>query len=116
MLKDLGGKNTEGVAARRFQWLSRICFKFSVVNQLRQPVRSAKFLVIFYDNDDQPLDFKYVTLSQAIPAGLATWTDIEMVDTSTGEICYPGDEIFKRNPKPGRWEVRVLGFELVEEQ
>jgi S1-C subfamily serine protease len=117
VLKDLGGKSTEGVVTKRFEWPSPICFKFSVVNQLRQPIRSPRFLVIFYDNDHEPLDFKFVTVNGVIPAGLAQWTSLEMVDESTGKICYAGEEnvVFKRNPKPGTWEIRVLGFELLEE-
>ena len=126
VLNNLGGKSTEGVVAKRFEWLSQICFKFSVVNQLRQPIQGAQFLIIFYDGDDQPVDFKYVTLDRVIPAGLASWTDIQMVDESTGKICSPPPDpnspeaLFmpkpKANQKPGRWEVRVLGFQLVEEQ
>lgn len=126
VLNDLGEKSTEGVVAKRFEWQGTIGFKFSVVNQLRQPIKSAQFLVIFYDGDDQPVDFKYVTLNSIIPAGLATWTDTTFVDISTGRICSPppdpnspealfGDKP-KSGQKPGRWEVRVLGFELVDEQ
>ena len=113
LLKDLGGKSTEGVVARRFEWLGPT-FKFSVANQLRQPIRAAKFLVIFYDTDNQPLDFAFVTLEQVIPAGLATWTSSQCVDQSTALICSQGYGKWK--PNPGRCEVRVLGFTLVEEQ
>ena len=115
VLKDLGGKSTEGVVAKRFEWLGPT-FKFSVANQLRQPIRSAKFLVIFYDNDSQPLDFAFVTLEQVIPAGLATWTGLTKVDYSTFAICATSDGFLSQKPKPGRAEIRVLGFTLVEEQ
>ena len=118
MLKDLGGKSTEGVVARRFAWeqfnIGR--FKFSVANQLRQPIRSAKFLVVFYDDDKQPIDFEFVTLEQVIPAGLATWTGLTKVDYSTFAICATSDGFLSQKPKPGRAEIRVLGFTLVEEQ
>ena len=122
VLKDLGGKSTDGIVTKRFEWYSYTGqfyeFKFSVVNQLRQPIRSPKFLVIFYDNDHEPLDFKYIHMAnEVIPAGLAKWTASQSVDASTGKICYDGPEnsVVKRNPKPGTWEIRVLGFELIEE-
>ncbi len=110
LLKDMGGKNTEGVVAKRFEWKPPMFgdFRFSVVNQLHQPIRSAKFLVVFYDNENEPLDFTYVTCNQTIPAGLAKWTETAHVDDATAKICL--------SPKqPGRWEIRVLSFELIEE-
>ena len=146
VLKDLGGKSTEGVVAKRFEWDQFSGFKFSVVNQLRQPIRSPRFLVIFYDADGQPLDFKFVTLYKEVPGGLATWTDSQFVDVATAEICNPNGEqkskgdiikvpsaeemkrgvkietikpeaLDKENEKrKGRTEIRVLGFELIEEQ
>jgi hypothetical protein len=117
VLKDLGGKSTEGVVARRLQWTGLAQFQFSVANQLRQPIQSAKFLVIFYDSENQPLDFKFVTLEQVIPAGLATWTSTQNVDYYTAEICSPDRAYFVgSNPKLGKCEIRVLGFTLVDEQ
>jgi hypothetical protein len=115
ILDGLGSKSTDGVTARRLQW-GIFDFKFSVANQLRQPIKNATFLVVFYEDENQPIDFKMVTLDKEIPAGLATWTIETRVDRETVEICNP-DWAFPRTTRKGvnpRVEFRVLGFELVE--
>lgn len=117
VLKDVGGKSTEGVIANRLTWSIFGTYKFSVVNRLRQPISSARFLVIFYDHEDQPLDFKYVNLRQTIPAGLATWTKDVEVDTQTAVVCNPElNELNSAKTPKGKVEIRVLDFELVDEQ
>jgi len=110
----LGSKITEGITAGRIRWVGISSFKFSVANQLRQPIKNAAFIVIFYEDENQPIDFKMVTLAKEIPAGLASWTKETDVDLETAKICnpeWPGTKRTGANPKV---EFRVLDFEVVE--
>ena len=119
ILKDLGSRNTSGVVGRKFEWTSYTDCKFSVLNQLREPIQNAEFMVIFYDDEGSPIEFKLVSLPKLIPAGLATWTEEISVNTSTARFTsdsyrslFKGDYLAKL-PKEGRVEIRVLGFDLV---
>lgn len=117
ILKDLGPRNTAGVVARKIEWPFTYHFKFSILNQLQQPIRDATFLATFYDDEDQPIDFKIVANNKVIPAGLAVWTETVQVDESTARYCSTLDlwQNRRKGAKAGRVELRVLGFDLVEE-
>ena len=116
ILKDLGPRNTAGVVARKSEWVFPLVLKCSILNQLQQPVKNVFCIVVFYDDEDTPIDFKTVSVVAMIPAGLATWTDEVRVEDSTARYC--SDEYRKlglrKSSKQGRVEIRVLSFDLVE--
>jgi hypothetical protein len=116
ILKDLGPPSTAGVIARKLEW-GVFDFKFSVLNQLRQPIKDVSCVVIFFDDEDVPFDFKTVMLKNEIPAGLASWTDPVSVDINTCRnvnTTYRNLRKSEQMPKEGRTEIRVLGFELAD--
>ncbi len=120
ILKDLGPRSTAGVTARRFEWGGTIGdeFKFSVFNQLRQPVKDVTACVIFFDDEDMPIEFKMVALKSMIPAGLATWSESLRLDKTTAGYCSgPFRKMFAtwaKGKKEGKVEVRILEFHLTE--
>jgi hypothetical protein len=105
IVRRFGTKSIEGVAVTHFTWDGYShYFSFSVHNQLADPVRNVHCLVIFYDEQGDPIDFtdEHVFSGTAtIPPGLAArWP-----------FRGPVTEYVKENAK--RVEFRVLDFEIV---
>ena len=108
ILDELGGsKSTDGVYTHNFEFTysSIGIFHFSLANRLRESVKNVSCLVIFYDADENPLDFTLVQYPGVIPAGLGKRVKGQ-VDSNAGEL-------FQK--KKGRIEFRVLNFEIVNE-
>jgi S1-C subfamily serine protease len=104
----IGGKPSEGVVATHFTWEppSAVCceFTFSLHNQLQVPVRDVKYIVIFWDRSDAPVQVIEGARNpdwQFIPAGLAkrAWG---FADESTRRLT-------------ARVEIRILGFTVGED-
>jgi hypothetical protein len=73
---DFGGRNIEGVAVTDFAWdypgpNGLGIFSISMRNRLKQDVKNIVCLVIFYNKDNQPIDYCLVKYGGVIPAGLA---------------------------------------------
>ena len=109
ILDELGGsKSTEGVYAHNLdpQYLIIGSFSFSLANRLREPVKNIKCLVIFYDTEENPLDFSVVEYSDVIPAGLGKRVK--------GQVSPSAGQLYQR--QKGKIEFRILGFEIEQEQ
>jgi S1-C subfamily serine protease len=119
ILASLSGRITEGIVVRKFDWPTTVwtTFRFSVLNQLRQPVRNPQFLVIFFDDEQKPTNFKLVSIKKTLPGGLATWIDYQSADVDTAAICNIEwrKKTYGNDRGSGSVEVRILGFELVDE-
>jgi hypothetical protein len=121
ILDELGGsKSTDGVTAGTFTYdadwqFGR--FSFSLVNQLREPVKNISCLLVFFDTAGSPLDVQIVQFPGAIPAGLAKRVKGK-VEESVEKLNCPllGSEL--RYPPPrkpkGRIEFRILNFEVTD--
>ena len=88
-------------------------FSFSLINQLREPVKNIVCLLAFFDLDGNPIDVSSVNYSGAIPAGLAKRIN-GRVDPSVEKLCVGRTlEPYPRKPK-GRIEFQILDFEITE--
>jgi len=84
---------------------------------MKQAVKDVSVVVIFYDDENMPIDFKNVVVNKEIPAGLATWSEKIMPEINTCRYVNTTYRELRKSqgmPKEGRTEIRVLGFELVE--
>lgn len=110
LLDELGGsKSTDGVYTHNldstYLTLGVGRFSFSLGNRLREPVKNISCIVIFYDAEDNPLDFSIVQYPNVIPAGLGKRVEGQ-VDSSAAKVY---------RDKKGRIEFRILNFEIVNE-
>jgi len=105
-----GGKITDGVVATRFRYEGKAIgwFSFSFLNQLREPVKDVRCLVVVYDTEGVPVDFAVVRYEGVIPAGLGKRIDNGRISPSAAELNSPG---YDNTPK-GKVEFRVLGFDI----
>lgn len=71
ILADFGGRSLEGVVCSSWTWDPNLWFSFSVQNRLRESVKNVDCLVIFYDSQGSPIDFKELRVYGFIPPGLA---------------------------------------------
>ncbi len=121
ILDDLGGgKSTDGITGRSFTYDASTqfgLFSFSLVNQLRNPVKNIYCLLVFYDTEGSPLDVKVVQSREAVPAGAAKRVT-GYVDASVEKLnCPLSGYITNHRPprKPqGKIEFRILNFEVTE--
>lgn len=112
------GPLVEGLAPGQFIWETNIPymgagFSFTVRNTLAQPVRNVGGIVIFYDEEGQPLTFEPFATNELIPPGLAVRiraaTDPSVKQLTTGKDGY-GVE-YRDRPRT-KVEFRILTFEI----
>lgn len=80
LLSDLGNQSVEGVSGGKFTWISNslysgfqpggseLDYTFSLQNRLRESVKNVRYLVIFYDQLEDPIDVTFEEFSETIPA------------------------------------------------
>lgn len=120
------GKLIEGVTVTNFAWegtpsggasLGRGGFTVSLQNNLREPVRSIRALVIFHNNAGQVIDCSVINFQEAVPSKLAKRTQGK-VDPSIVQLTTPKSKenqfMFALQPST-KIDFRVLGFDIVEE-
>ncbi len=122
ILNDLGERNTEGVICSNFLWDYAFNpfgvgsfgtngrFTVSFQNKLLEPVNNVQFLIIFYDENEEPIDITFIVYKGIIPMRLAKRTR-GFVDSSVQKLTTNDDSL---KPKT-RIEFRVLDFQIVEE-
>jgi len=73
----LGDPSVQGVIGEKFAWRypggleTSGDYSFSLRNQLREAVRDVECLVVFFDEDEKPIDVDRIRFSGVIPGGLA---------------------------------------------
>ena len=125
ILDKLGGsKSTDGVTGRTFTYdadYQRGEFSFSLVNQLREPVKNVYCLLVFFDTSGNPLDVQVVQYPGIIPGGLAKRLKgavDESVEKLNSALPCPDYEVPFKFPSPrkpiGKIEFRILNFDVTE--
>ena len=135
LLAGLGDQSVEGVSGGKFTWNSGYVggilsydfdkYTFSLRNHLRENVRNIRYLVIFYDQQGDPIDVTFEQFSEIIPAGLAKRskgrvsdysvkklaTRVKKLDLTGGKLDFSGGsrEIIET------WiNFRILDYEIVK--
>lgn len=112
ILADLGGRSTEGVLGGQLTWEwvhSQVgYYAFSLRNQLRENVKNVYCLVIFYDEQGNPIDVDVVRYQGLIPAGLAKRATSH-VDGSVQKLTTHSGSMRPHT----KVEFRILNFEIV---
>ena len=135
ILADLGGRSVDGVTGGKLTWqdtdgwkygaginiYADTSYSFSLRNRLREGVRNVYCLVVFYDEQGEPIDVDVVQFQGLIPAGLAKRVKSKASDSSVKEMStsYRAIRNIGRSIERGfitgtRVEFRVLDFEIVE--
>ena len=97
----IGDKSTDAISWSNFLWNPVIdWFTVSIINKLDINVSKVHCIVIFYDKNDNPIDFTTIYYYESIPSGLA-----KRVEGSVEE----GTRNFSK-----KVDIRVLNFELEE--
>lgn len=111
ILNDLGGRSAEGVIGGKFLWDLNAggLYSFSLRNRLRQNVRDVYCFVIFFDEQNEPIDVDIVHFQGLIPAGLAKRVKSQ-VDGSTQKLTT----LFPSKTPHTEVEFRILDFEIME--
>ena len=111
ILNDLGGRSAEGVIGGKFLWDLNTggLYSFSLRNRLRQNVRDVYCFVIFFDEQNEPIDVDTVHFQGLIPAGLAKRVKSQ-VDRSTQKLTT----LFPSKTPHTKVEFRILNFEIME--
>jgi hypothetical protein len=116
VLADVGGRGNDGVTGERLTWDSITRdgdYSLSLHNQLREPVKNVRCLLVFYDKTDSPIDFSSITYLDTIPGGLSKRVR-GRVEGSTEKLNTPdGSQYEPRSPR-SRVEVRILDFQIVQ--
>jgi hypothetical protein len=115
-----GERNVEGVVAAEFIWGSAVsfdivgyyhgAFSFSIRNKLDMPVEDVKVLIVFKDRSGEPIEVAMAGDIGVIPPRLARRVsgkvagDVQSITTPDGS----------RRPHPGRLDIRVLDFKIVQ--
>lgn len=121
ILSGLGGRNTEGVIGTDFKWdwpsPYDASFSFTLQNRLRDPIRNAYCLVVFYGAKGDPLDVAVVQYEGLIPAGLGKRVSGHEVPGSVRDLtsAWVGRDGVNWELNPlARVEIRVLDFRIAE--
>ena len=134
LLSAFGNQSIEGVTGGKFTWNSGYVggilseafdkYTFSLRNHLRENVRNIRYLVIFYDQQGDPIDVTFEQFSEIIPAGLAKRHKGRVSDYSVKKLAtrvkkfnLPGGKL---NLTGGSREIietwvkfRILDYEIV---
>ncbi len=104
----LGGRSSGGIVGSQFAWKATNVlafygdFSFSLRNQLREPVKEVRYLVIFYDRNGKPIETSEgTTVGEEIPPGLAK-----------RETGWVDDSV---RPLTARVDIRILDFKFARE-
>jgi hypothetical protein len=119
ILSDLGGKSSEGVIGTQFIWDRGImmgmvdyhhgAYTFSLRNQLRESIKNIYCLVVFYDQNNSPIDVDVIQYKSVIPGGLARRASGK-VDGSVQKLTSRDFEVTPST----KVEFRILDFQLLE--
>ena len=119
ILSDLGGKSSEGVIGTQFIWDTQILlgmvayyhggYTFSLKNQLRESIKNVYCLVVFYDQNNSPIDVDVIEYKSPIPAGLARRVSGK-VDGSVQRLTTRDASVTPST----KVEFRILDFQLLE--
>ncbi len=112
ILADFGDRSVEGVTGGKFRWNSTFAigyYSFSLRNRLRETVRNVYCFVIFYDEQDDPIDVDVVLFRDPIPAGLAKRVTSRVDDSVKELTTRSGSKRFHT-----KIEFRIVDFEIVE--
>lgn len=113
ILADLGGRSSEGVVGAQLTWeyVSMQSGKYAVSfrNQLRENVKNVYCLVIFYDEQGNPIDVDAVRYQGVIPAGLAKRVTSQ-VDGSVQKLTTKEGSLSPRT----KVEFRILDFKILD--
>lgn len=108
----LGGSGIEGVVGAKFLWdaqykLSTNSYSFSFRNNLREDVSNVLCLVVFYGDDDEPIEVDMVEFKGVVPARLAKRVESSVDGSVHGLTTKPGSF----QPRT-RVELRILRFDI----
>jgi hypothetical protein len=110
ILSGLGGRNSEGIVGRKLWWSYHGNYTFSLQNRLRDNVKNIKCLVVFYDSNNEPIDFDYIHYEGIIPGGLSKRVEGKVHVTVQGfNADNAGDTASKH-----KIEFRIFDFEIAE--
>lgn len=113
ILADLGGRSTESATGGSLTWdytSHLVCYySFSIRNQSRWPIKNIYCLIIFYDRNDDPIEFKEVRYEGVIPPGLAKRMKGE-VHKSVKDLTTK----YGHSTPSTKVEFRVLDFQIVD--
>lgn len=113
---DLGGRSVEGVTGAKVVWTFPGVtgeYSFSLRNHLREPITNVRGLVIFYDEQGDPIEVDLVEYEGLIPAGLAKRVNSE-VDVNVQQLTNDMFDVRTMAAPQTKVEFRVLDFEIVE--
>ena len=113
LLDDFGGRSAEGLTGGKLTWdlahAQSGYYSFSLRNQLRENVSNVYCLVIFYDDQNDPIEVDVVHFRDPIPAGLAKRVNSKVHD-SVQELTT---QVGLKTPHT-KVEFRILDFEIME--
>jgi len=105
-LTSIGSGIVDGVNGTLFRWCDNQYmgqYNFSIKNSLDKAIENVLCLIIFYDQDKQPIETEYVLIKDFIAPGLAKRTK------DYGRIS--ADEV---RDLTHSYEIRILNFDIVE--
>lgn len=115
-----GNQAGEGVVANELLWDNFSAtpglparFSITVRNKLREPVRNVRVLVVFYNQDNEPLDYSLIIYKGIIPPGLARRVRGE-VDSSVQELTTGSVQAKIKKRPESKVEYRVLYYEIAK--
>ena len=111
ILSGLGGNSSEGVTGTQLIWeyagVPFGDFSFTLRNHLNRSVKNVNAMIVFYDQEETPLDFSVIKHYGLIPTGLAKRVSGK-TEGSVQKFTSP-----EGTAKPStRVEIRILGFEI----
>ena len=119
ILADFGNRSTEGAIGGQFIWVNPIlsgitfpmhgAYTFSLTNQLRDSISNVYCLVVFYDQNNSPIDVDVIEYKGIIASGLAKRVSGK-VDGSVQKLTTREGSVSPRT----KVEFRILDFQLTE--
>lgn len=121
ILTNFDSKDVEGVTGGKFTWDSNymspssLGYTFSLRNRLRVSVKNVRYLVIFYDVLDDPIDATFEQFEGTILAGLAKRHGGEISDHSVRKLSTRTEETtYSTIIKETFVKFRILDYEIVK--
>jgi len=117
ILSTVGGKNTQAILVTHLKIETYgFEYSFSFRNMLREPVTDIVCLVVFYDDQRDPIDTSIVVFRETIPPGLARRSADNRMESSVYGIIKGKRE--KKQDLSEKFascmEFRILDFKIVE--
>lgn len=122
ILSTIGVKSTEGIGVTHFTFDDvrdlHWSYSFSFQNKLRQPVTDIVCLVVFYDDQREPIDTSIIVFRETIPSGLAKRCTKNHIESSVYGIMRGKNwqELDLSEKFASCMEFRVLDFKIVESE